>query len=397
MASFEMPSGGRTQVSIPKSEDFAATLRPLTQASSLPPACYVSQEFFDLEVERIFMREWLCVGRGDQVEKPGDYFTITLMGEPLVVTRDEQGEIQVLSTVCRHRGAEVVEGQGNRKSFQCRYHLWTYSLRGELIGAPEMQHSENFDHSQVRLPALRVETWEGYIFVNFDLHARPLGPRLAVVSEKIKNYKAGEMRTFVRAEYDCHWNWKLMMDNFMEFYHVMGLHKGVHDPMPAHLSDVEDYNGIYEHSWGIIPEPDGTFLNVTGKHSPLPPIEQLTSAERQMGQFFLIYPSLLFFLTPDAMGYYRVLPLGPDRIHLRLHLCVPPSTVSAFNFEGRLQVATDCLITINNQDMWACRSMQRGFSSQMAEQGRFSKWDKPCHQIARYVIDHVLDGRLPNI
>ncbi|MGD9762543.1 MAG: aromatic ring-hydroxylating dioxygenase subunit alpha [Candidatus Binatia bacterium] len=376
-------------------EDFAATRRPLLQASTLPPYCYTARDFYELEIDRIFMREWLCVGRADQVENPGDYYTLTLLGEPLVVTRDLGGEIRVLSTICRHRGTEVVQGEGNRRSFQCPYHLWTYALSGELIGAPEMDEVERFEKAQCRLPSLRVEIWEGFIFVNFDADAKPLGPRLAGVSERIKSYRLGGMRTNVIDTYDCNWNWKLMMENFMEFYHVLGLHKGTHDPMPTQLSSAEDYNGTYEHSWGVLPDPDGTLWSVTGKHSPLATIEGLTYEEQHLGQFWLIYPTLLFFLTADAMGYYRVLPQAPDRINLRIHMCVPPTTAEMKDFAVRLKAAAACLLVINDQDMWACESMQRGLSSHMAPRGRFSKWDKPVHQIARYVSDRVLDGAAP--
>ena len=156
--------------------DFMAAQLPPSQASTLPPPCYTSREFYEREVEHIFLKEWLCVGRVDQVEKPGDFFTLTLLGERLIVVRDEENQVRVLSNVCRHRATKVVEGRGNRRTFECPYHGWTYSLKGELIGAPEMQRTDNFDKKQCQLASPRVETWEGFIFVNFDQRAQPLGP-----------------------------------------------------------------------------------------------------------------------------------------------------------------------------------------------------------------------------
>src|SRR5207249_281286 len=111
--------------------DFTGARRPSLEASTLPLYCYTSPDFFRLEVEHIFLKEWLCVGRVDQVAKPGDYFSLDLIGEPLVVTRDDRGEIHVLSRVCRHRAMMVVEGAGNARAFECPYHGWTYSLRGD--------------------------------------------------------------------------------------------------------------------------------------------------------------------------------------------------------------------------------------------------------------------------
>ncbi len=259
--------------------DFDATLRPLEEASTLPPFAYTSEKFYALEVERLFMKEWLCVGRADQIPNPGDYFTINLFDNPLVVLRDDKGVIRALSSVCRHRGAEVIQGSGNTKELLCRYHFWSYSLQGDLYGAPEIGNIKNFDKKKICLPQLKTEIWQGFIFVTFNKDATPLGPRLKGLDEIVKNYKLGEMKTFVLAQYDSPWNWKLMLDNFMEFYHVLGLHKGTHDPMPTQLSAADDYNGHYEHSYGQIPDPEGTLWSVTGKHGSLPVMDSLTENE----------------------------------------------------------------------------------------------------------------------
>jgi phenylpropionate dioxygenase-like ring-hydroxylating dioxygenase large terminal subunit len=140
----------------------------------------------------------MCVGRVDQVQTPGDYFTLDLLGDKLVVTRDKEGTIHVLSRVCRHRAAEIVQGIGNAQSFQCPYHCWTYRLDGQLIDAPFMDQAEGFDKTACRLPELRSEIWEGFIFVNFDADAQPLGPQLAPLAKMLANYKLPE--TLLSAE-----------------------------------------------------------------------------------------------------------------------------------------------------------------------------------------------------
>src|ERR1700683_2575303 len=145
---------------MPSEQKLRITRRPLLEASTLPPSCYTSNEWFQREVKDVFLKEWLCVGRVDQVAKPGDYFTLDLLSEPLVGGRDDDNEIRALSTICRHRAIEVVRGSGNRRSFQCPYHAWTYSLKGNLIGAPEMEQTIGFDRKQCKLPSLRTEVWE---------------------------------------------------------------------------------------------------------------------------------------------------------------------------------------------------------------------------------------------
>lgn len=381
------------------------SLLPLELASTLPPVCYTSQDWYDLEVERIFMKEWLCVGRVDQVENVGDYFTIDLIGEPLVVIRDEENQVQCLSRVCRHRAAEVIEpGEGNTKRLRCRYHFWTYDYKGQLIGVPEMADTAGFDRKDVCLPKLRVEIWEGFIFVTFNNDADSLGPKLAPLSKHLRNYRLAELKSFVLEKRPSEqfppakFNWKLLMDNFEEFYHVLGLHSGSHDPMPTQESKAADYNDIYCHSWGHIPgaiSEGKTLWSPTGANSIIPKMEGLSKEEQELGQFFLIYPNTLFFVSPELVGYYQVLPRGPGEVELTLRTLYRPETVENLsNFEAARIAAEANLAFINNEDMWACESMQRSYNGILTQrsrmQGRLSKWEKPVNNIARWVVTKVL-------
>ena len=124
---------------------------PLNQSRHLPGHIYTSPEILALEKERVFMKDWLCMGRVEEIENPGDYMTFRVVGEPVIVVRNEAGDINAMSNVCRHRGVEVVSGEGNLKEFSCPYHGWTYDLRGQLIGAPYMKEAEGFDPQTCRL------------------------------------------------------------------------------------------------------------------------------------------------------------------------------------------------------------------------------------------------------
>ena len=152
------------------------TRLPMLQASNLSPHYYTAREWYDREVDRIFLKEWQCVGRVEQVERPGDYFTTEIVGEPVLIVRDGDGEVRALSGVCRHRAQVIASGAGHVRNFQCPYHGWTYSLTGDLIGAPGMREAEGFDRRAHCLPSLPVEIWEGFIFINFDPGCEPLAP-----------------------------------------------------------------------------------------------------------------------------------------------------------------------------------------------------------------------------
>ncbi|MGD9763198.1 MAG: aromatic ring-hydroxylating dioxygenase subunit alpha [Candidatus Binatia bacterium] len=371
-------------------DDFNTVRRPPYEASTLPLYCYTSPEFFRLEIERIFLKEWLCVGRVDQVANPGDYFCLTLLGEDLVVARDPDGQIRVMSRVCRHRCMPVVEGEGNTRAFECPYHGWTYSLRGDLIGAPEMQRSVGFDRKPHGLPNLRVETWEGFIFASFNPDVEPLTQKLTGLSAELAHYKLGAMRSTPPLVYDCRWNWKLMAENFLENYHVQGLHKDTVNPvLPARNDITEDVDGQY--ACVHLPADEQVNVSISGdqgfsEQTAFPIIPTLTPEERKKIILMLVYPTHLFFVMSDCMIYYQVFPEAADRITLRINLCVPPETMAQPDFEKNLAEVMRGIEQFNAQDMWACEAAQRGMSSRFAEAGRLSWLEKVVWQLARYVI-----------
>ncbi|HEX3065647.1 MAG TPA: Rieske (2Fe-2S) protein, partial [Dongiaceae bacterium] len=147
-----------------------------TACLSLPREAYTSPELHALEVKTIFEKSWLCVGRAEYVPNAGDYYTIDVIGEPVIIVRGKDGEVRALNAACRHRAMPVAQGKGNTGRFTCPYHAWTYALDGRLIGAPHMEQSQVFNKEACRLPSYRLESWMGFLFVNLDDDAAPLQP-----------------------------------------------------------------------------------------------------------------------------------------------------------------------------------------------------------------------------
>ena len=142
-------------------------------------AMYTSTEVAALERERIFLREWVCVGHVGEIPNPGDYYTTELADEPLLIVRGEDAEVRVLSNVCRHRGMTLRAAGGCESRLSCPYHGWTYDLTGRLVGAPYMDSVEGFRLAEHHLPTFASEVWQGFVFVNLDGNAATLAPRLA--------------------------------------------------------------------------------------------------------------------------------------------------------------------------------------------------------------------------
>ncbi|MEN8183890.1 MAG: aromatic ring-hydroxylating dioxygenase subunit alpha [Myxococcota bacterium] len=364
-------------------EELEAVRKPATAASSLPPRAYTDPEVYALEVERIFMKEWLCVGRTDQIPKPGDYFTIDLVGEPLVVARDKEGRLRVLSRVCRHRWMSVVEGSGNTNSFQCPYHSWTYGLDGRLIGAPEMEQAEAFSRSDCHLPEVRSEIWQGFIFCNFDSDAAPLAPGLTTLESVLAAYQLPEMRAVAPLEYESHWNWKVMVENGSESYHHLGAHrKTVEGMFPARLTDIGDNDGPYLAYWN--PTADGSPIA-----DPFPIPDGLSRRQRNGLLICCVFPCHVFFVLPGHMGWLHLVPESIKHHSVRFTLCVPPAALEDPEAPQKIEAMRQIFDAIHREDMDSCRGVQRGLESRLAEPARLSHLEKSIWQFHQWWLERM--------
>ncbi|MEL0194196.1 MAG: aromatic ring-hydroxylating dioxygenase subunit alpha, partial [Acidimicrobiaceae bacterium] len=203
------------------------------QARMLPLEAYSSEAVLDAELATVFAGDWQCVARTADLSGVGDYVCADLpvVGggvRSIVVIRGEDS-IRAFDNVCVHRGAQLLTGCGNETRITCPYHAWAYRHDGSLIGGPYMAESTEadgapFNPDRHRLPEIRLEVWNGFVFVNLDPDADSLGPRLAGLHDIVGRF-AMESYVPVRDEVDV-WptNWKLLVENFMDAYHVFKVH-----------------------------------------------------------------------------------------------------------------------------------------------------------------------------
>ncbi|HEX3567362.1 MAG TPA: aromatic ring-hydroxylating dioxygenase subunit alpha [Acidimicrobiales bacterium] len=358
------------------------------EGRGLPPECYNDDTVFELERANIFSREWLCVGRADQIPNPGDYLTLTLVDEPLIVLRGEDGTVRVLSAICRHRGMVLTEPwdgewgdwfqdppdqKGNcGRAFRCPYHFWTYGLDGHLIGAPEMQHTPSFDRGEIFLPKLNTEIWQGFVFVNFDDDAAPLAGRLEPLSDLIGDWGLSAMVTEEPAVLKkLPWNWKIMQENSMDVYHVDRLHFPRHAVLPgAGYLPVKLDTGDAAIVAGHRATHKDFALSPIGKPL-LPVIKTLSDDERSLSYVICVPPTLLIILNSDSTFYRIVHPRGANQVDIRQTLMVPEEYRSLPNYRDLVQVGASMHLRLNHQDYMVDGSLQRATHSRFAPRGPY--------------------------
>ena len=367
-------------------ENYAASRRPLSQASPLPWWCYVAPEWYERELETIFRSEWLCVGRVDQVPNPGDFYAIPLIGQPLVVVRDNGGRVNVLSAVCRHRGAVITESEGRCRQFMCPYHNWTYALDGALVNTPglppPMDGAEGFDRSRYGLTAVRTDFWAGFIFVTFNPSPQPLMQSLGTLPEFLKNYNLEDMRFTHRDIYEVDCNWKVWLENAFENYHVPTIHRKHVDPSQPQNWTFEQTDGAWEAMYS---------RRSIVAYSALPALPGLS--EKEAGGLYHIWlkPSLQIIINSSSMKYRQYLPEGPEKLRLIENWTFPKATVELPEFAQTVGSAYYHKYSeIIREDLRISPNVQRGLRSGAYKPGRYSLEEFIVHRIANYDLDRVI-------
>jgi len=185
---------------------------------------YTSPTIFDLDIERIFLRHWLCVGHLSRIPEAGDYFLYRIAGESLIIIRDEHGGVNALINVCSHRGSPVCRrDEGRAKTLICPYHAWTYSPDGSLRGAPRMPEMPG--QARTGLRRCHVRIIEGLIFINFAAEPVQLNPEsLRTISAFLSHHDLSRATIGHREAFHVRANWKLVFENFSECYHCGPVH-----------------------------------------------------------------------------------------------------------------------------------------------------------------------------
>ncbi|UGS35070.1 aromatic ring-hydroxylating oxygenase subunit alpha [Capillimicrobium parvum] len=378
--------------------------RPLDEAEALPGAMFYDPDLYELEVERIFRKEWLYVARVEELPKAGDYVCVEVAGEPIMVVRGADGQIRALSRVCLHKYADVLGDEampcGNVERFLCPYHSWSYGLDGNLTGAPFMRDSKLFqrENDTYRLPEYRVAIWQGFVFVNFDPDATELAPRLTEVEEVLGGYNLADWRIVDRIDWgETPVNWKLVMDNGRECYHHQGTHKhSLEFTWPTRLVETETTDSREWYYQRIMASPEGA-----GGHeeefdlTPLAtsrPAPGLSAYQRSHLLLIGIYPTFFMVPGPDLTVVFRYFPTGPESHRMDIGLLAHESHLDDPDFPAAKDAVRELFRQVQEEDSRQILAIQGTVRSEVARRGRaLSTLERPSWQFQRYLA-HRLTG-----
>ncbi len=365
---------------------------------TLPRDSYLSEAVFQQEKERIFCREWLCVGREEEVPNPGDYLLLEVAGESLLLVRTRENELKAHYNLCRHRGSQLVlgvdpkpraKGRGNFPSgIRCPYHSWTYTLDGALRTAPFLDDSAGFCKEDLPLHPVGLETWGGFIFVNLTPKgpgdpARPLVDQLGGAPERIQRYPFMELRTARRISYDVAANWKVLLENYNECYHCGPVHPELCKVVPAFKQrggmDLDWERGVphREGAWTF------TFSGTTNRK----PFAGLNQDELTRHKGELIYPNFMLSLSAEHAAAFSLWPAGPSRTTVICDFLFHPDEIQRPGFDP--MDAVDFWDITNRQDWVICESVQRGMGSRVFQHGYYAPMENLSLDIRRYINDRL--------
>lgn len=381
----------------------ATARKPLAQARALPAAAYTDRQQFAWESDAILKRQWLSVAHVSQLASAGDFVNLEMLGERISIVNAGAEGIKVLSRVCAHRGMDVMPPefgyaeQGNCTGYRCPYHHWVYALDGKLRGAPFMKEHPEVAGGELSLQAFRSAVWQGLVFVNFSGDAEPIDAQFAGLEPHLARWQIDQLTMVADIAWDCPFNWKVLVENFMEPYHHAGAHHELFQPiLPAQgcWTDKAGENFQVCH----LPLSEALQQKVKAGAPQLirfKPMPALADSDFLEWTVYLAAPTGLLFVAADRVYWYRLQPVAADRMQLRTTMLVHPGSAQAEDYQQTLAAETELMRKFHLEDMEMCGAVQSGLSSAAYSSGPLNTLEEPVWQFQRYLARQIERSNRP--
>ena len=363
---------------------------------TLPSNWYTCSTIFNIEIEQIFSREWICAGRCDEIPNPGDHEVLRVSGESVLIVRNQDNQLRAFYNVCRHRGSALClppeeskitllpNARVTEKYIKCPYHAWSYDLDGNLINAPHMNNVTEFNKDDFPLHTIGCLEWGGFFFLNLTSSERTrFDQSIADVNRKYSRYPLDKMVVGKEIKYSVNANWKVLCENYNECYHCVPVHPELCNLVPAFK-----INGGSELDWekGVPHREGADTFSLTGV-SNLTVFEGLSDEELTKHKGDIIYPNLFLSFAKDHVAAFILKPI--DYNHTEVKCLFLFDQAETNKPEDYFRDVVDFWDLINRQDWEICSRVQQGLKSRAHERGLLSPMEDWNLDIRHYVSERI--------
>ena len=337
---------------------------------TLPSSWYYDADHYALERGAIWQKQWIYLCRADSLPESRSFRTFDLVGQPVLLVRDESGEIRAFYNACRHRGAALcrdAEGRLPASGISCPYHAWNYRLNGQLARIPASGRPHHVKVEEVHLHPIAVQVWRGFVYVNLSAAGATLGGNFNANLDQFDHWPLEDLVVGHRLTKRIRCNWKVFWENYNECLHCPVVHPGLVDAVPIYrrgIMESRDDPDWRRHEHLVDPlyrggMKQGSVTWTTDGRSLGYEFEGLTDHERAAGYHYMTsLPSHYLVLHVDHVRSSRILALGPEETELEIEWLFPRSTLADPSVD--IMRACDFSAKVMQEDAEVCELTQRG-------------------------------------
>ena len=374
--------------------------KPIEVANGLPNECYINNDYFTLEREKVFFNKWTVIGVGSSIPNSGDAKPYNLLGIPLIMIRDKSMKIRVFHNVCSHRGFKLLNEPCNLKNvIRCRYHSWAYSFEGKLIATPHIgglnnHEVEKFDKNKSNLKEVKTKIWMDIIFVNinsneieFDDYIKPLEDRWSKFINKDDHKSLVHSNDYGNFNLEVKCNWKFAIENYCESYHLPTIH-----PELNKVSNINDHyhiQGLPNRFAGQGSKKYEQFFKGNKKFNIF---TNWNKDMLQNSEYIALFPNVMIGLHIDHFYVFWLEPLSMNKTkeHMQMYY-VGNESANGKELEELRKDNLSFWKKVMLEDINAIEGMQEGRNSPAYNGGNFSpNMDQPNHQFHKWVANSLI-------
>jgi phenylpropionate dioxygenase-like ring-hydroxylating dioxygenase large terminal subunit len=358
---------------------------------SLPGWVYRDPDYFRVEMARLIRPSWQIVCHANDIPEPGDWRTLDMLGESVIVIRGGDGRIRAFFNVCRHRGSRLVDGTGGcAKRLTCPYHAWTYAADGRLVGVPQREDYPGLDPEALGLKPVELEAWHGFLFVRLEGGGPGIDVMMAPYEEEVAPCRLAELQAIGRITLrprDV--NWKNVADNYSDGLHINVAHPGL----------TRLFGGDYRiHAGEHVDRMSGVLADRPSANLSERAYQTLLPGKDRRWLYYKIWPNVAIDIYPDQVDFMHFVPVGPTETLIREISYKLPDAEMEEGWRRGMKAARYLNWRINRrvneEDTALIRRVQQGMGSSSYEPGPLGKSEVCLRSFANKLRRLIPETRL---